>query len=793
MSRSIATRKQQPPAERSPGRQVPRVLALALALAALITVCGITRTVPAWASEGEGCPNEALRAELNSSLLPECRAYEMVTPSYKDGYAMNANELSSNGEKAIIRSLATVAGIPGEGETVTGGGIYLDTRTPSGWKLSSMNPPQSEFAGQLPVEQEADDGESLWIQHKLDEPSGAADLYLRTAEGHFTPIGPLDSTSATEEGSDVLNTAVPYLQPIGTTSDYQHIILKQGFQAPLYEYGGTNNTSPLLVEVYGKKGSTDRISECGGYLGGFPEGSSYNALSSKGEVVFFTVYAKNEYACSASALAPAYPAIFARIDGSAVSSSEAETVEISESECSSVCGAEESGKNFEGASENGKLVYFTSTQKLTNDAVDGTTSGDATLNDGCSETLTGDGGCNLYEYDFEKPKGQRLSLVAGGEVAGVAGISEDGSYVYFVSKAMIASAASSPSGGGPQAGQPNLYVYEASSGSTSFIATLAEGDFADWERALFNHPVEVAGEDGQFMLFESSASNVTPDDHPVHAPLAQIFEYKAEADGEPAELVRVTQGEDGFAENGNDVSTGVEPEKSILPARYVFGGAGEDLKTTENPRSISENGETVFFSTAGQLSSRATSATSSVMAGGCLSVYEFHAPGGVLSKGAVRLVSDGQDVQLFKGAYCGAQFEKMDAKGTDVLFSTGDPLLSGDVDNGQRDLYDARLDGGFALPAGISACGPGVCEGPPIETQPPPAAVSASDPGEATLPSVSSRPASVVKRGGGKPKKKHASPRRKCRSSRKGHPVSCRQKNVRTKSKVIRSGSGRGK
>lgn len=32
---------------------------------------------------------------------------------------------------------------------------------------------------------------------------------------------------------------------------------------------------------------------------------------------------------------------------------------------------------FEGASEDGKLVYFTNMQKLTNDAVDGTASGDA--------------------------------------------------------------------------------------------------------------------------------------------------------------------------------------------------------------------------------------------------------------------------------------------------------------------------------------------------------------------------------------------------------------------------------
>ncbi|MGH2912234.1 MAG: fibronectin type III domain-containing protein, partial [Solirubrobacteraceae bacterium] len=141
-------------------------------------------TSEAPASEGN-CPNEQIRKEQGSQFLPECRAYEMVSPSYKEGYgtATGPNSFSSNGERAIIRSFATLAGVQGEGEIPFGGAFYLDTRTANGWRLSPINPPQSQLAGQILVAPEADDGESLWVAHTLDKPGSARELYLGSASG----------------------------------------------------------------------------------------------------------------------------------------------------------------------------------------------------------------------------------------------------------------------------------------------------------------------------------------------------------------------------------------------------------------------------------------------------------------------------------------------------------------------------------------------------------------------------------------------------------------------------------
>jgi hypothetical protein len=622
----------------------------------------------------------------------------MVSPPFKNGEGLQLRSFASDGEEVVLASVGGFADPSG-----SGGGpesfFYLGTRSAGGWGLSSLTQPNSRFALQelIPGAYEANDGLSLWEQVTPQQSVRATELYLRSASGGYALVGTLTpdaETSTTTEPGALKD------EPIAATSTFQHIVVSAtnepkedhwGFdkttgRLSLYEYSGTTQPDeegfessgeprrkPVLVAVSGPKGSRELLAVCGAELGNSVD-SDYNAFSSDGETIFFTLIG-----CSPT---PKTEEIYARLHGSLISPVAAESVDVSERECGGVECEAESGKNFEGASENGEKVFFTSTQKLTSDASDLTAGGSATNGKGCAVTASG---CNLYEYDFSLGVGHRLVLVAGGadNVRGVPGIAEDGSRVYYVAEGEVPGSGENVFHRSPVGGEPNLYVYDTNTGVTSFIATLSQKyDEEDWTRRFYR-PVEVTGGSGRFLLFASAASGVTPGESSGGG-IVQLFEYDAQTD----ELVRVTQGEEGWNGNGNGVAVGFDTRliQNLISEFYEH----RDFSSGTDHLNVSDDGKTVVFATAGELSSFAGPAS----ARGCPSVYEFRSEGPI-SAGAVHLLSDGRDATIYKGGECGAVFVGMDDSGNNVLFSTTDSLLPNDVDGGQVDIYDARVDGGF--------------------------------------------------------------------------------------------------
>ncbi len=285
---------------------------------------------------------------------------------------------------------------------------------------------------------------------------------------------------------------------------------------------------------------------------------------------------------------------------------------------------------------------------------------------------------------------ERETLVAP-DVQGVARVSADGSRVYFVAQSGL-TASPNPVGDVAQEGADNLYVFDTTAKRMAFIGALCSGagvsgtikdagcpaslnslpssnpeslnDLADWQQED-DRPVE-ASADGHIVIFTSSAHLTSGDTSRV----AQLFEYNAEA----KTLVRVSEGP---GKSGEYPAT-------IVTHRYTVSQDPAPLLS-----SISADGSYVVFQSGAVLVPSAAPRVANV--------YEYH-------EGGLALISDGQDSTL------GGGLLGIDESGEDIFFATADRLVSQDGDT-QRDVYDARINGGFPLAIGLPTCDGDACQG----------------------------------------------------------------------------------
>ena len=225
-------------------------------------------------------------------------------------------------------------------------------------------------------------------------------------------------------------------------------------------------------------------------------GTAGNAISGSGETVFFTAHAADQGPeskhCNSAGegTGPAVNEVYARVDAS-------ETVDISEpsvgpgGDCASCDESDPKAAVYQGSSEDGSKVFFTTEQTL----------------------LPGAVGDSLYMYDFDAPVGQRVRLLSR-EVNSVAATGTDGARLYFQSNGELTA---KPNGNGESAHEvagEKLYVCDAATGSIAFVAGEAGG-------------VE-ATPDGQYALFSSGRDLKGTNDSST---VTQLFEYDTETGG----------------------------------------------------------------------------------------------------------------------------------------------------------------------------------------------------------------------------------------------------------------------
>jgi len=633
---------------------------------------------PAFA--GEACPNEQLRRESNINpntgepydlSLPDCRAYEQVTPVSKEGNTFSADFIAENGESVDMRSGGGVSGSLARLEGLGSSNGYLAQRSGSGWETSPLDPPAYLFLTDA-LESDADVthdlSEQVWVGHLVHDDLGKGEqawqFDIRQPDGSF--VGNYGDELAGGNAPEYLggssNLSVLVFVDTGALLPAAKALGNGGTHQILYEITGAVSGSPALsfvpVEDSGNALSSTTDATLGSGGGSQSSGSEFHAVSRDGSKVFFDVAPTDT-----SYNGDTKTQVFARINGT-------ETVDLSEptlSDCTACLETTPGADKFEGASEDGSKVFFTTEQEL----------------------LPGQSTKNIYEYDFEEPAGHRIVLVSAGaakpEVQSVTRISDDGSHVYFVANGVLTSAKNN-AGQEATTGAENFYVYDTETHETKFIADLCSGsgksgattdaqcpaastatDSALWS-AIELRPAQATPE-GRYLVF-TSVADLTPNDTST---VAQIFRY----DAETGELVRVSTGEAGYDNNGN-TTTNPASIKSPGGESTAHGGtAYADFENSDSyKRSVSADGSYVVFTTTEALSPRDTNDAPDV--------YEWH-------NGNVSLISDGTDPQ-------GSTFASMSSSGNSTFFFTQDSLVGQDTGSGDQDIYDARIDGGFPAP-----------------------------------------------------------------------------------------------
>jgi hypothetical protein len=653
------------------------------------------QTFTSGGAPGDACPNAAIRAQQGALALrlPNCGAYELVSPPFTAGQAASMKVGTADGDVGILASVGGFAGV----ENLPESGVqYLTSRTDSGWKTSAIAPPAWQFpyiGTYAALDWTRDGSRSLWfVNLKADEGTDRFTPIVRDPDGTFHVAG------ATQ---DDIGSGIPVL-PVGTSEDLTSV-LQATFTRPAMTDGTTDSRSTTYKSLYlstrgddgqlsirqvAYRGGETMFPNCAAVVGG--GGTSRNAVSRDGEKVFF----------SASCAGAEERRVWAKVGDD-------DPIDLSASQCPATCGPA-LPVAFRGASRDGSRVYFTTEQQLLPEDQDTSNKSD------------------LYEYDFNAT-GQKLRVVTGSSdpsganvrPSGLFRVSDDGAYVYFVA-AGRALAGENNRDVSPQSGANNLYVYHRAagqaSGTTTFVGALGS--------SFNNYPQ--ASSTGRFLLLFTNA-DLTGERVPGDT-RSDLYRYDAQED----EMLRVWTNDpehNGPARLGGP-TVGSQPES----ADNVPSGGMQQSAGWSTGLQVSDDGSLVGFSTVEPLSADDRN--------GASDGYLWEA-----DTGRITLLTDGttKPTSQFRGSI----FSGMTPSGDSLFVRSATPLLRGHT-SGQLAQYVIRSNGGFPDQASPpEACVGEACQGSPVAPPvvPTVGSVGFSGPGNAPSTSVSvSRLKAVVGR-----------------------------------------------
>jgi hypothetical protein len=519
---------------------------------------GVDQEFTATLSPAESCPNEQIRKENNSLAMPECRAYEMVTPPGKEGWKAKFFDYSGGNSVLYISGSPNIAK---SGQSLAENG-YTTVRSPAGWEtVPNLNGPSgyikdapsyvATYTGGLISS--ADLLSTIWNFERIGGP--AEDIpYLRNPDGTFTQLGKGTIYASITAASDDLS------HLLVTSNDVSEVAWGGG---GVYEFVGTGDDPPRRVDV---DNDGAPISSCG-IKGGLGTTSALgNVISADGRTIAFEV--------GGGCGSPNPPAnqVWARIDGTT-------SVDVSASHCNRVDCNAPADAIFRGAAKDGSRIFFTTTQQLVNADTDQTT--DIYACDIPSGTPAPVGDANPCSAFRQVSSGAATGAdVEGGyRVPGgfgrYPGVSDDGSAIVFSAKGVL-SDNEDALGEQAVAGDHNLYVWRQDAahpdGQTAFVGRLDSNDLTGGT----NQTPQITP-DGRYLVFTTANQLLDTDTDTAR----DVYRY----DADTGDLTRASTNVFGVAGNGDGFD------------------AAADLLTDHNSHAtVSDDGQKIVFTTTEALS-----------------------------------------------------------------------------------------------------------------------------------------------------------------------------------------------
>jgi hypothetical protein len=382
-------------------------------------------------------------------------------------------------------------------------------------------------------------------------------------------------------------------------------------------------------------------------------------------------------------------------------------------------------RTFEGASEDGTELFFSTTEKMIGDGV---ATGDL--------DTVGD----IYLYDENASAGERLTRVSvadpscaqapgvcndnlsnsgatNASTAKFSTVSDDGSHVFFITGDVL-----NPT---DTDGQQSLYVRDVVTGTTTYIAPAGAGatsattgtDAGTVTRASLVYSESKPSKMNNFSLRPIAVNRTGTTAAFLLASNTSLPAGRGGLDSDNARDLYIWK-EGGGIRRVRE-GTGADDNTITVPSVgcnvMQISQNAPDVSASPGCRAMTADGATIYFQTTDSLVPEDKNENAASL--GSMSCYNGTERQEIVKGCDVYEVDSGTgEVHLLSSGDPGSSASYYDnsASGVDVFFLTGETLdASRDRDGGSVDIYDAKLGGGFAPPQD-SECDPsleGGCQG----------------------------------------------------------------------------------